>query len=98
MLYLVITTTARNRPSEARPNPQRLWEWGRPLMDSGVIKNRAMYAEVDRGAMAIFDVESHEELHRLLTQWLEIVPAEVQISPLMDQEATAAFLNEDLVS
>ena len=95
MLYLVITTPARNRPSAARSNLQRLWEWARPLMDSGVIKNRAMYAKVGRGAIAIFDVESHEELHRLLSQWLEIVPAEVQISPLMDQEAIAAFLSED---
>jgi len=56
-----------------------------------------MYAKVGWGAIAIFDVESHEELHRLLSQWLEIVPAEVQISPLMDQEAIAAFLSEDPV-
>ena len=97
MLYLVITTPARNRPSDARSNRQRLWEWARPLMDSGVIKNRAMYAKVGRGAVAIFDVESHEELHRLLSQWLDIVPAEVEISPLMDQEAIAAFLSEDPV-
>ena len=66
-------------------------------MDSGVIKNRAMYAKVGRGAMAIFDVESHEELQRQLSKWLDIVPAEVEISPLMDQEAIAAFLSEDPV-
>ena len=95
MLFLVVTTPAATRPSEARSNRQKLWEWARPLMDRGVIKDRAMYAKVGRGAMAIFDVESNEELHRLLSQWLEFVPAEVEVCPLMDHDAIATFLNED---
>ena len=95
MLFLVITRPAPTRPSEARSNRQKLWEWARPLMDQGVIKDRAMYAKVGRGAIVIFDVESNEELHRLLSQWLELIPAEFEVHPLMDHDATAAFLSED---
>ena len=95
MLFLVVTMPAPNRPSDARSNRQQLWEWALPLMDRGVIRDRAMYAKVGRGAMAVFDVESNEELHRLLSQWLEFVPAEVEVCPLMDHDAMAAFLSED---
>ena len=95
MLFLVITKPAPTRPSDARSNRQRLWEWARPLMDRGVVRDRAMYAKVGRGAMAIFDVESNEELHRLLSQWLEFVPGEVEVCPLMDHDAMATFLSED---
>ena len=95
MLYLVVTTPTRTRPSEARSGRQQLWEWARPLMDRGVIRDRAMYAKVGRGGMAIFDVESNEELHRLLSQWLEFVPAEVEVYPLMDHDAMDTFLSED---
>lgn len=95
MLYLIVTTPAPSRPSEVRSNRQRLWEWARPLMDSGVIRDRAMYAKVGRGAMAVFDVASNEELHRLLSQWLEFVPAEVEVYPLMDHDAMDTFLSEE---
>ena len=64
-------------------------------MDRGIIRDRAMYAKVGRGAMAIFDVESNEQLHRLLSQWLEFVPADIEVYPLMDHDAMAAFLSED---
>ncbi len=95
MLFLVVTKPVPTPPSEARSNRQRLWEWARPLMDRGVIKDRTMYAKVGRGAIVLFDVGSIEELHRLLSQWLELIPAEFEIHPLMDQEATTAFLSED---
>ena len=95
MLFLVVTKPAPTRPSDVRSNRQQLWEWARPLMDRGVIRDRAMYAKVGRGAIVIFDVESIEELHRLLSQWLELVPAEFEVYPLMDHDATAAFLSED---
>jgi muconolactone delta-isomerase len=94
VLFLVVTKPAPTRPSDVRSNRQKLWEWARPLMDRGVIRDRAMYAKVGRGAMAIFDVASNEELHLLLNQWLDLVPGEVEISPLMDHDAMAAFLNE----
>ena len=92
MLYLVISTPLPGKPSEAKSNRQKLWEWAEPLIGNGVIKDHCMYAKVGRGAIALFDVSSHDELHRYLSQWLEFVPAEIQIIPLMNREDTADFL------
>jgi hypothetical protein len=64
-------------------------------MDQGIIKDRTMYAKVGRGSVVLYDVESIVELHRLLSQWLELIPAEFEIHPLMDQSETAEYLNED---
>ena len=62
-------------------------------MDNGVIKDRCMYAKVGRRATSLFDVSSHDELHRYLSRWLELVPAEMQIIPLMNRKDTAGFLS-----
>ena len=62
-------------------------------MNNGVIKDRCMYAKVGRGAISLFDVSSHDELHRYLSRWLELVPAEMQIIPLMNRKDTADFLS-----
>ena len=51
-----------------------------------------MYAEVSRGGMDLFDVPSHDELHGYLSQWLEFVPAEMQVIPLMDSQAMRDYL------
>ena len=42
--------------------------------------------------MALFDVPSHEELHGYLSQWLEFVPAEMQVIPLMDKQDMRDYL------
>ena len=95
MLFLVIAKPIPTPPSKARSNRKQLWEWAEPLMDQGIIKDRTMYAKVGRGSVVLYDVESIVELHRLLSQWLELVPAEFEIHPLMDQSETAEYLNED---
>lgn len=46
---------------------------------SGVIRDRSMCAKVDRGGIALFDVALHDALHGYLSQWLEFVPAEMQV-------------------
>ena len=61
-------------------------------MDSGVIRDRCMYAKVGRGEMALFDVLSHYALHGYLSQWLEFVPAEMQVIPLMDSQAMKNYI------
>ena len=43
----------------------------------------------------IFDVDSHETLHRLLNEWSDFVPAEFGIYPMMEPESIVAFLNEN---
>ena len=96
MLFLVISKPVPTPPSTARSNRKKLWEWAEPLMHQGVIKDRTMYAKVGRGAVALFEVESIEELHRRLSHWIELIPAEFDIHPLMDQSATAKYLSEDI--
>ena len=94
MLYLVISTPLPTKPSEVRINRQKLWEWAQPLIDQQIIKDRCMYAKVGRGAIALFDVSSHGELNNYISQWLEIIPAEMQIIPLLSQEVTHRFLSD----
>ena len=55
----------------------------------------SFYPRIGRGAVAVFDVDSHETLHRLLNDWSDVVPAEFEIYPLMEPESIIAFLNED---
>ena len=93
MLFLVISNPAPTRPSEVRERRKSFWTWAQDKQDRGLA--HSMYARTGRGAMAIFDVDSHETLHRLLNEWAEIIPAEFAIHPLMNPDATMAFLNED---
>ena len=65
-------------------------------LDKGIA--RSFYPRTGRGAVAVFDVESHEELHRLLNEWADAVPAEFTLYPLMEPESIVAFLNEEPAS
>ena len=40
------------------------------------------FLRVGRGSVVIFDVSSNDELHALLTEWTNIVPAGFDIYPL----------------
>ena len=51
-----------------------------------------MDAKISRGGMALFDVSSNEELHGYLSQWLEFVPAEMQVIQPMDSQAMRDYL------
>jgi hypothetical protein len=59
---------------------------------------RSFYPRTGRGAVAVFDVESHEMLHGLLNEWADAVPAEFALYPLMEPESIVAFLNEEPTS
>jgi hypothetical protein len=50
------------------------------------------YARVGRGATAVFDVSSNEELHEFLTQWTDIVPVTFDIYPLVGSEQARQLL------
>ena len=93
MLFLVISTPEPKRPSEVREYRQKYWPWAQDKLDRGLAKS--FYARAGRGAVALFDVSSNEELHGLLNEWAEIVPAEFDIYPLIDPEAIKSFLAED---
>lgn len=82
MLYLVTSTPRPEPPSDAVGRQKAFWDWFGPLRDRGLV--RQAYARVPRGLVAVFDVDSHEALHVLLTQWAEHVPASFQVEPLLD--------------
>ena len=89
-LFLVISTPRPERPSELALRRQSFWPWIGAYEKSGVCKHT--YARVGRGAVAVFDVENNETLHRILNEWADIIPAEFAVYPLVDIEATRKML------
>lgn len=90
MLFLVISTPAPTPPSSVRDKRQLYWQWVQPLRNSGVV--RSIYARVGRGAVALFDVDTPQTLHRHLNEWADIIPAEFEVMPLLDVDTAQAFL------
>ena len=96
MLFLVISTPAPTRPSEVRESRRNFWPWIEDKLERGIA--RSVYPRAGRGVVAVFDVDSHETLHRLLNEWSDIVPAEFALYQLMEPESIVAFLAEKPVS
>lgn len=46
----------------------------------------------NHGAVALFDAENHEHLHRLLNQWAELIPASFELHLLIDAGYAQAHL------
>ena len=90
MLFLVISTPRPDRPSAVVAARKKYWTWMQPLLDSGTA--RAVYARVGRGAVALFDVDSNDTLHRLINEWSDIIPAHFDLYPLLDIAAAQRFL------
>ncbi len=93
MLFLAISNPLPTRPSEVRESRRGYWPWAQDKLDRGLA--RFFFARVGRGAAALFEVDSNETLHRLLTEWAEMIPAEFDVYPLIDPEAAQAFLSEE---
>ena len=91
MLFLVISQPTPAEPSTMRARRQSFWEWARPQLDDGTLRD--VHARVGRGAVAMFDVDSNEDLHRRLTAWSEIVPAEFTVLPLVDRSVAERLLS-----
>jgi len=89
-LFLVISTPRPERPSEIAEQRQGFWPWIGRYETTGVCKH--IYARVGRGAAAVFNVESNDQLHRILNEWADIVPAEFDVYPLVDIAATRIML------
>ena len=92
MLFLAISNPLPTRPSEVRERRKEYWPWAQDKLDRGLA--RFIYARTGRGAVAVFDVDSNETLHRLLTEWAEMIPAEFDVYPLIDPDAAQSFLKE----
>ena len=90
MLFLVISTPRPDKPSTLVDSRSSYWDWMNPLLASGMA--RSVYARVGRGAVALFDVDSTETLHRLMNEWSDIMPAHMDVYPLLDVSSAQAFL------
>jgi hypothetical protein len=90
MRFLVISNPRAERPSEVAKSRQSFWPWISKFRTDGACKH--IYARVGRGAIAVFDVESNEVLHRILNEWADIIPAQFDVYPLIDMEATNKML------
>jgi hypothetical protein len=84
MYFLVISTPRPEKPSAARANQKQWWDWLNPLVASGVAKH--VYTKLGRGAVIIFEVDSHETLHKLVNQWSECVPATFEVEALLPKD------------
>ena len=93
MLFLVISTPAPTRPSDVRDQRKKYWPGIQDKLDNGLA--RSVYPRTGRGAVVVFDVDSHETLHRLLNEWADLIPAEFEVYPLMEPESIKTFLYDD---
>jgi len=90
MLFLVVSTPRPERPLTVAPSRKKFWRWIDPMLKSK--QCRFVYARAGRGAVALFDVKSNEELHALLNEWAEIIPAHFDVYPLIDPAAARRYL------
>ena len=90
MLIMVITTPRADPPSTMTRRRRRLWRWIAPLVKARTV--RWVYARPGRGAVSLFDVDSHEQLHALLNEWAEIIPATFELTPLIEAAAAQRYL------
>jgi hypothetical protein len=92
MLFLVISSPRPERPSTAAKHRQAYWRWIEPKLRSG--QALFAYPKVGRGVVTAFNVRSHEELHALLNEWADIIPAEFEVIPLVDTAAAKRYLSQ----
>src|ERR1700756_4158637 len=85
MLFLVVSTPRPERPSDVVRNRQSFWPWIAGHQASGTCRH--IYARAGRGAVAVFDVEDNDALHRILNEWADIIPAHFDVYPLIDAQA-----------
>lgn len=90
MLFLVISHPEPDRPSKVAKIRQKYWRWIEPKLKSGVAL--WAYPKVGRGVVTAFEVASHEELHGLLNEWAEMIPARFEVVPLIDRAKAKRFL------
>ena len=96
MLFLVVSTPRPERPSELAETRQSYWPWIGKYQERGICRH--VYARVGRGAVAVFDVADNGALHRILNEWADIIPAQFDVYPLVELEATSRMLAEQVAA
>ena len=90
MLFLVVSSPRPERPSAVAAARQSFWPWIARYEAQGLCKQ--VYARAGRGAVAVLDVPGNDVLHRILTEWAEIVPAAFEVYPLIDRATVRVAL------
>ena len=92
MLYLVISTPHPSKPEDVKNARMEFRSWISNLKsDNKVI---CFFPRVGRGSVVIFDLSSNNELHELMTQWLNIVPMSFDIYPLASPSEAEELLKQ----
>jgi len=85
----VVTSTKRFRGPSGLP----IWSGLASRSGPGLLDVcRHIYARAGRGAVAVFDVEDNDGLHRILNEWADIVPAHFDTYPLIEGDAAQRML------
>ena len=93
MLFLVISEPRPEPPDAILPQRRAFWRWVEPLLAAGEV--RSVHARVGRGAVVLFDVADNAALHRRLTEWAGMIPAQFTTYPLIEAAAARDFLGSD---
>jgi hypothetical protein len=80
MLFLVISNPLPSRPKDVKSARLKIRSWIENL--KSIKKVIAFYPRVGRGSVVIFNVTSNDELHKLMTEWSDIVPVSFVVYPL----------------
>ena len=89
-MYLVISTPHPSKPEEVKNARLQFRSWIAHLKSRN--KVLCFYPRVGRGSMVIFNVSSNDEVHELMTQWLNIIPVGFDIYPLATPLEAEALL------
>ncbi len=86
MLYMVSSDPYFSNNKEVAPTRKNFKEWIDGLKSQKKIIQT--YHKMGKGSVVVFDVESNNELHKLMVQWLDIVmiPVKFEITPLVTQK------------
>ena len=90
MMFLVVTFPNPARPSEIKEARLPFFTWIEDLKKKK--KVICAYPKVGRGFIAIFDVASNIELHKYMTQWMDIMPVNYDIYLLLDPAEAQNYL------
>lgn len=90
MLFLIISNPHPSKPIDVKKMRLKFRSWINDLKSQN--KVISFYPIVGRGSVVIFDVNSNEELHKFMTQWLDIIPVNYNIYPLITSTETEVVL------
>jgi muconolactone delta-isomerase len=76
----MISTPHPSKPEDVKNARLEFRSWINDLKSKNKIS--CFYPRVGRRSVVIFDVSSNDELHKLMTQWTNIVPVNFDIYPL----------------